>query len=394
MVVWIASERYGGSVLDDKAKSLVTRLIRDYYSSATVAPPDIARREFGFGEFDKKISYRHMSFKDVPALARYLVESAPPFVSYSSAEYKDPSARPIENKGFIGAELVFDLDANDLNLKCTPSHPSFWVCPNCLESVKAETIRLVEDFLIPDFGFSEKDIRANFSGNRGYHIHISSEEVMGLDRHARRSITKYISGIGLSAEAFFPTIGIRGVQLRGPKPSDYGWGGKISNAFVKALNEGTDSVVGLGIERPIAARLVKKRSDVIFGITTGNWDKVSIPKKAEFWENVVKSIAISQSDSIDSNVTNDPSHLIRLPGTIHGDTGLVAKEVGILGLNRFDPTVHAIAFQKGTITVQTGEVPEFSMQDQSFGPYKEGSTVELPTAVGVYLVLKKTAQVK
>ena len=85
MVVWIASERYGGSVLDDKAKSLVTRLIRDYYSSATVAPPDIARREFGFGEFDKKISYRHMSFKDVPALARYLVESAPPFVSYSSA---------------------------------------------------------------------------------------------------------------------------------------------------------------------------------------------------------------------------------------------------------------------------------------------------------------------
>jgi DNA primase small subunit len=119
-------------------------------------PQSIERREFGFGDFERKIAYRHMAFRDWKALKTYLTNDAPPFVSVSSAHYQHPDGRPMENKGRIGAELVFDLDANDLNLPCAKVHGSSWVCDKCLDAVKAETHKLIEDFLMSDFGFSER----------------------------------------------------------------------------------------------------------------------------------------------------------------------------------------------------------------------------------------------
>ena len=183
-------------------------LLKGYYSRVgDISPHSIERREFGFGDFERKIAYRHMAFRDWRALKTYLINDAPPFVSVSSAHYQHPDGRPMENKGRIGAELVFDLDANDLNLPCAKVHGRSWVCATCLEAVKAETHKLIEDFLVPDFGFSEKEIEVNFSGNRGYHIHIDNDVVFGMDSDERKAISNYISANNIELSSFFPTLG-------------------------------------------------------------------------------------------------------------------------------------------------------------------------------------------
>ena len=375
----------------NEAESIASKYIRDYYSKHPISVENIASREFGFGDFEKKIKVRHLSFASDKELNRYLVDNAPPFVSCSSALYERPAAQPMEAKGRKGAELVFDLDATDMRLACQKEHGASWVCENCLSAVKAETVKLIEDFLVPDFGFSADEISVNFSGNRGYHVHVNSEEVFQLEGNARKQISDYITGTGMRIESFFPTIGQRGMRLEGPKPTDFGWGGKLAKGIIAALNKGTDALTALGISAIEARFLEKNKAAVILGITTGNWDKVRITKKAEFWANVVKGMTIKQSDSIDRNVTNDPSHMLRVPETLHGDTMLVAKRIGsVKELEKFEPMRDSIAFQGGTMLVHATKAPTLTMDGKVFGPY-ENKDVALPTYAALYLLMKRAA---
>ncbi|HIH50120.1 MAG: DNA primase catalytic subunit PriS [Candidatus Micrarchaeaceae archaeon] len=376
-------------MLGENDSRFFKRLLASFYSGiGNVAPRGISKREFGFGDFERKIRYRHYSFRDEAQLRNYLAKEAPPFVSYSMAEYERPDGKPMESKGWLGADLVFDIDASDLKLKCRNEHPSSWVCSKCLEGAKAETTKLIEEFLIPDFGFAEKGISVNFSGNRGYHIHVEDVGAFKLGGDARKQISDYITGNNIMLTSFFPTIGRRGVRLEGPRPSDSGWGGKLANGVIKAVNSGTSSLMDLGIEKKDAQMLTRKSAEVVLGISTGNWDKINIPKKGEFWANVLKNIAIKQSDAIDRNVSTDIYHLIRLPGTIHGDTGLVAKKVrSFKALADFDPMSEAIAFGAEQIAIRTTKVPAFTMAGTAFGPY-ENAEIKLPAYAASYLVLK------
>ncbi len=378
----------------EKGRKAVTALIRNYYKKAKgVCPDAVEKREFGVGTFDTKILYRHLSFATEAALRAYLVEKAPPYVSYSAAYYKLPSHRPMESKLWEGSELVFDLDVTDMHLPCQKAHGSSWVCNICFDSVKAEAIKLIEEFLIPDFGFSTAELSVNFSGNRGYHVHIKRESVLGLSAKARAGISDYISGSSIDAEFFFPTAGQRGMRLIGPKPDEKGWGGKIARAFLANLNNGTERLVSLGVSPRLAANLYKKRALIEMGIRNGNWDMVYIPNKASFWREILKNQAISQSDKIDRNVTKDPSHLIRLPGSIHGETGLVAVKVAKASLDRFDPTRDAIAFTDGEITCIADTKERLILNNEEFGPYKKERAV-LPTYAAVYLFLKGRASME
>ncbi len=381
-----------GSV--QEAPEFITKLIREYYrNAANIAPAAIEQREFGFGNYEKKISQRHFAFGSEKELKGYLVKNAPPYVSYSAAYYRYPDARPMETKEWHGAELIFDLDSTELNLPCQKEHGSIWVCKDCLQGIKDETIKLIEDFLIPDFGFSEQEISINFSGNRGYHLHITKPSVLKLSADARKEISNYISGMGMDFSEFFPTSGTRGAKLVGPKPDDAGWGGKIARSFVASLEKGPEKLASLGIDLPTAKKLYAKRALIELGIKGGNWDMVYIKKKTEFWKRISDKQAIMQSDMIDKSVTGDTSRLIRLPGTIHGETGLIAKKIGSLEeLKKFDPMKDAIAFRNGEGTVEVESAMGFQMNGRTFGPYKH-EHVRLPTYAAVYLILKGVAKV-
>ncbi len=382
-------------MLDEKSAAFATSLLREYYRGADLAIENVSEREFGFGNFETKIAFRHYAFKDLSALRRYLVANAPPFCDASSSLYAYPDARPMEKKQWKGSPLTFDLDASDLRLDCQKAHGSSWICQNCLDEVKAETIKLIEDFLVPDFGFLRSEINVNFSGNRGYHVHVNSKEIFLLDSKQRRKISEYISGTSMDIRRFFPTIGQRGMRLVGPKPSEHGWGGKLARGLITALNGGTAAMTKLGIDAKMAKRLEAQKAEVIFGITTGNWDKINIQKKGEFWSAVMQRMAISQSDSIDRNVTNDVYHLIRLPDTIHGGTGLIAKRLASPSqLDKFDPMLEAVAFGSGSgsAKLHIERAPKFSIGGEEYGPY-ENSDENLPACTALYLILKRLGRI-
>lgn len=382
-------------MLDRKSEQFAKELFGKYYSETDLIVKNVEKREFGFGNFEKKIVYRHVAFKKNKEFNSYIRQAIPPFISYSPSLYEIPDARPMEKKKWIGSEMVFDIDATDLNLECQKIHSKSWVCSNCQDKVKEETIKLIEEFLIPDFGFSMDEIRINFSGNRGYHIYVNSEKVFNLNSKARREISDYISATDISLKILFPTIGKRGTPLIGPKPSDCGWKGRIASGMISALNKGTRALIELGMTKAEASFLYRNRINVILGITTGGWDKVNINKKAEFWKNVINTMTIKQSDSIDGNVTSSIYHLLRMPKTLHGDTGLVSSEISsIKTLEEFKPMQHSIVFNKGEFKIYLlKDVPKFVMNGQSFGPYKTDEIKTFPTYLALYLILKRYATI-
>jgi DNA primase small subunit len=98
-----------------------------------------------------------------------------------------------------------------------------------------------------------------------------------------------------------------------------------------------------------------------------------------------------EAEDTDKMVTIDTSRLIRLPDTIHGGSGLVAKKVS--DLDAFDPLTDAIAFREGNMRICLREqVPCFDIGGQSYGPIGPGES-ELPAYVAVYLLLKDVGEV-
>ncbi|HZX34388.1 MAG TPA: DNA primase catalytic subunit PriS, partial [archaeon] len=96
-------------------ENLLQSLLSGFYASVEIdTVPEIRRREFGTGTFGKKISSRHISFRSSAELNSFLREKQPFFISYSPALYERPSSTPMGNKGLIGADLVYEFDADDL----------------------------------------------------------------------------------------------------------------------------------------------------------------------------------------------------------------------------------------------------------------------------------------
>ena len=100
----------------------------DYYkqNSASILPPSsLERREFGFLLLDKKVMLRHQSFKDADSLRSSLCSVVPSDVYYSSAYYERP-LEEMRSKGWLGADLVFDIDADHIPTPCATVH-DIWV---------------------------------------------------------------------------------------------------------------------------------------------------------------------------------------------------------------------------------------------------------------------------
>ena len=373
--------------------AVVSKMLKSYYSMIkNIAPDRVSEREFGFGNFESKIAFRHMAFKDEAALQRYATDTAPAFIDYSAAYYKIPDGRPMEKKGWLGSELRFDIDSNDIPAPCKLDHGKEWVCGKCLDAAKQEVFKLVENFLVPDFGFSEQEIEINFSGNRGYHLHIRKPSILMLDSGARDELSNYVFGQEPDFESFFYTedLGHNRRKQFGPKPSDGGWRGKVAKAFLSAASSKED-LMALGIDKTTASWIFRNIAQVREKISTGNWDFYSIPKRQEVFATLLHNQAVKQGNRIDKGVTRDPSHLMRLPNTIHGGTGLIAKKIpSMSALEIFDPMKGAIAFKTGELKVRADSKYKLLINGEDFGPFRN-ATVRLPTYAATYLYLKGQA---
>ncbi|RJS83712.1 hypothetical protein CW706_05670 [Candidatus Bathyarchaeota archaeon] len=391
-------------------------------NASIIKPPSkISQREFGFFTFKKDIVIRHKGFLNVKDLRNYVKQIIPSHAYYSAAYYETPE-ESMEKKGWLGADLYFDIDADHIPTKCRKIHDTWkckkcgfqgrgiapaecpicsgrgfeerkWPCEICLESAKYEAIKLL-DFLIDDFGFSHHEIQVSFSGHRGYHIQVESEKIRELDSSARKEIVDYITGTGLNPIYHGLQGTPRGRHVTsGPHMDEPGWRGRIARGtheFLLSIRK--EDLEDLSLKKKLIDEIISRREEIL-----RSWEKEgpwSLIRGAgvETWKKIIGKAIESQSAIIDTVVTTDIHRLIRLPYTLHGKTGWLKTPIPAEKIEEFDPLSSAIAFKRGEATIYVEEAPEFRIGEETFGPYKN-IKVELPLAAAIFLLCKDAAKV-
>lgn len=372
-----------------REEAWVKEKLRAYYARSPPCPTEVTRREFGFG-FARKIDYRHKAFNNCEALRDFLVLQTPKYVSYSAAYYDLPGARPMERKGYRGADLVFDLDTSYAH---EPHEHLEVLCPYCLERVKRDAVQLVEEFLAADFGLSNDEIWVKYSGSKGYHIHAQSETVRDLSAEARRQLLGYLTGEGVSLERILvkKSLGGSKFKLAGPTGGSRGWPRKLYNAAQTFLEKCTaEDLAERGVRRPDAAKILESRPFLLRQLEEGNWD--AVPGLRKLWANLLEEAKKLRGLEVDQGVTFDLARIIRLEDSVHGDTGLVARRVGkASALSSFDPLKNALSTNpKQVASVVPNSDLKMEMAGQSL-ELKAGQRAEVPEPAALALICKGKA---
>ncbi len=347
-----------------RTKKFLKEKFRNYYEKTKlISPPSIKEREWGIIVFnqnypEKKVMKRHKSFSTKEELRTYFKSIIPAHVYFSSAYYKRPSAPTMKDKGWKGADLVFDLDADhlkgvkDLNYR------------EMLEKVKKETIHLLEDFLLDDFGLPKENIKVVFSGGRGYHIHVRDKRVLELNSQERREIIDYLFGNGL--DPIVKKKSDRGANILVLSSKDSNWKFKVLKYIITYLKEIRDkkekeAIKELsefeGIGKKIAKRIYN------FLIEDGSIQKIKEKKKLDivkginksFWEQLINKAKEEIKAEADEPVTSDIKRLIRLPFSLHAGTGFKVTPIPINDLNDFNPFHDAVVFSEEKVRIYAKE---------------------------------------
>ena len=403
------------------SEQYVIECFRDYYSSGVQSlepPPAINQREFGFLSFGGNTMFRHIGFREKFQLKNYIKKYAPAHSYFSAAYYKTPTASMAE-KGWLGADLVFDIDADHFDLSCQKNHDRWtcktcgeegkghppercsscgmatftgenWLCPNCLDAAKFEATKLL-DILIQDFGFDNpSDLSVNFSGNRGYHVHVRSPLAINLDQLSRREIVDYILGTGIEVDH-------QGLRRRAEDDGSYsiqwGWRERSMKALYDFIVTITpEKMEVLGLSKKASNKTIENRNIILESLMTGDPSKIINYIEKNILKKIMEVAVDEQASAIDTVVTTDLRRLIRLPNTLHGKTGWLTQNVPIDDLPDYDPLTMAVAFNEGNEKVYIRRAPEISLQGEVYGPFEE-ETRELPLAVAMFLLCRKAARV-
>lgn len=403
----------------------VHELFFKYYSECfeQIEIPSLCEeREFGAMPLGQKMMVRHKSLKDANAINDFLSFFVPSDVYYSAAHYENPEATEMNEKGWKGADLIFDIDADHIPTTCEKTHDEWncskcsltgrgvtpdicpvcgaekfevktWPCELCINSAKQETIKLL-DILTNDFGMSRENIQIFFSGHRGYHVHVEDRSILDLDSAARKEIVDYVTALG------FDTTNLSLTTTSTTRPnlqktldlSDRGWRGRIarqSMAFVAKANQNDYEKLELGSN--VAGIFTRNKDRIV-----KSWEASGFltPIKGigpQTWSKILENSVHCQKANIDTVVTTDIHRLIRLAGSLHSKTGLKKAKMIASNIDSFDPFKDAIAFKKGVATIHVSSAPEFRIGDETFGPYSDQS-VTLPTAAALLLVCKNRAK--
>jgi len=409
-----------------KSVLLLRSLFGAYYRENDIpSPPEFSKREFGFMLWDREGMIRHKTFYSRLEFLDFLRKNVPKNAYRSAAYYLDPEAQNMEGKGWIGADLIFDIDADHLLTLCKKTHDRWicvdcgasgvgekpthcpnckstvinelsWICDQCLNSAKEEVFKLL-DFLFDDFGISESEVKVVYSGHRGYHIHVNSETVKELNSDERREVVDYVSGMGIRVE----NLGLIEISaggrrfIVGPDLTSEGWGKRLVRFMIKTFSDADlekvlmDSGISkvkidilLANKEKIVAALssIPSKWDILQGIGISIWRKIALA--------AIKKIAAQ----VDEPVSVDIHRLIRLEYSLHGSTGFKVTPISVADLERFDPFKDSIVFKGEKEVIFRDYCPEFRIGDELFGPYQKGEKAELPLSAVVFTLTKAVAE--
>ena len=361
--------------MNEGTKVWLRNAYREYYFKGTdkiEVPDQVESREFGYIPFGGGM-VRHLSFKTEGEALAEILKQSPSSVYCSNARYEFP-ARPIEEKGWLGAELIFDIDATDIPTSCKRGHDLWYcekchahgklprpercakcggpsvefhgTCKTCLDAAKEHAKRVV-GFLTGDFAVDPGAIRVYFSGNRGYHLHVFDRRFEPLDQQARGEVADYMRGSSLPLSQTIASS----IRRRPPSgPQGAGWTRKITG-YVDLRRQGYEGTL----------------------------------------QKLVSEAISSQRAMVDSSVTTDIHRVFRLAGTLHGDTGMAKTRVE--GIGSFDPQVDPVVLSGRPVTVKVGFFPRFTLKHRDFGPFENDETVELPAFAAVPILTRGLGEV-
>jgi len=361
----------------------------DYYKKTVlVAPSSLEQREWGFVLFnphsDAMRMRRHVGFSCRDELFEYIKNLIPQHTYYSTAYYEKPDAGTMSDKGWCGADLIFDLDAD---------HIMRGPYDMMLARVKEETEKLIA-MLIDEFGIDPKTIELVFSGGRGYHVHVKDIAFRGWGSTERRELIDYVCGIGIDPAAMLsgkilPTPGWQ-TRYREALLEYFRWIGNLTDE--EAIAHLT-AIEGIGKES--AATFLKKRDEIVREIERH-------PTRMILKHRVINAILsrqdgefkkrlLSRAALADEPVTTDTKRLIRMPTSLHGGSGMRVQPLELRDLPDFNPLVDAVVFSLRDVRVDLIHPLTMSMLGSTYELQKGINTV--PEAVAVFLCCRGMAEI-
>ncbi len=370
--------------MHEKNLALVEEAFKKYYFDhfdQIHVPPRTSEREFGYQKFNLGMK-RHLAIKNDQDLHLLLMTQIPSDVYCSNGYYSFPNL-PMAEKDWKEADLIFDLDAKDLNLPCRKDHTCIKcnncqntsiyqttcpncastkieiksvTCQNCISGLKKEVKKLLT-ILKEDFGINNEDIQVFFSGNEGFHVHAVNSQYQTLTRE-RTELIDYIMFKGAIPESFgFTKQNFSKTSF--PESNEKGWGGRVSKAIFNSK---------------------AKRTKAIQQILQGGYSVFN--SKLEKLQNTI-------GIKIDPNVTTDIHRIFRLGGSINSKSGL-SKILCKDFVDDFDPYLEACFIDDEETQVLANCPVQFKLKNKKYGPYTN-EKISVPKYAAIYMICKGLA---
>jgi DNA primase small subunit len=315
----------------------------------------------------------------------------------------------MDEKEWMGAELIFDLDADHLEGADKMSYDDMMI------RIRGEMMNLVDSFLMSDLGFDESQIHLAFSGGRGYHAHVLAPDVLSLGTHERRELVDYITCSGMDIDWIFPIkrIAVNSAVINGQMRSNIaeirtipdekygGWRKKMRNGLKEVLEDlctmevqtfkknypsikGSTNKTILTLQETVSPirETIFQRNDMAL---------LTKPQQEILIKIMKEDKAHKMSGEVDKPVTPDIKRLIRLPGSVHGKTGLEVSLLTREELTTYNPLEFAVpsTYTDDPVKITMKRPYELNMKGNRFS-LKAGET-EVPEYAAVFLIGRKEA---
>lgn len=337
-------------------------------------PSLLPKREIALQPVDGKSYVRHLSFPSMSLLYKYILSRPPLHLYYSSGIYDNPSSENMEAKGWLGSDLVFDIDSDhypgcsDVVRVCPRCGAVVNMdsnkCPSCgsedivkiplfdekcLEMAWNDVIKIIN---VMEIDFGAKQYEVAFSGHRGFHVRFEDDFLRVLGRDERRAIVDYLMLRNVSLEKILMPSG-RGKKKNKVlffKKNEYGFRARLRDSIMNVLEY----------------RDLGEVIEVDYG---------EVKKIAEFWR-----------VELDPVVTMDITRLSRFIGSVNGKAGLAVCK---LDPNKaYEPVFDKyVVFQGYALVVPRIDLPEINILGKKVR-LRRGEKTKLDATIVFYLAVR------
>lgn len=390
--------------MDTRTREYVRGRFRDYYRRTDLSEPKHADgREWGFmgwGEDEDSLT-RHLSVYELGNLDGYVTEECPKHVYTSTGRYDTPTATDVDEKGWRGSDLVFEVTVDSVydenEADDDDDVPSF---VERLEMCHDELITLI--FRLDEFDFDDLDIL--FTGN-GYRVQVYDDEYQQLGGAERAELLDYITAEGFTEESLMTLL-----EEEDPAESNDiaehlaayagGWRREFYEEFSGFLTDleemdeedAVDTLTEFNqIGEGRAEGIYQSVSSNMGLFESGQFDAASSNMQRVIRQ-FISDLVEEHRVALNGSVTTTPHNFVSLPGSLHGDTALRVLRVPREDLLNFDPFERAVphVFLENEITIDVQTAGSYNVAGESVN--LESGVQTVPEPLGLFLMARDKAE--